>query len=47
MTATNESGYTTDCFDYYDINNVGKIYGCYRFVVLEDGTITYEAEEEK
>lgn len=47
VTATNESGYTTDCFDYYDINNVGKIYGCYRFVVLEDGTITYEAEEEK
>ena len=45
VTATNESGYTTDCFDYYSISNVGKVYGCYRFVVKKDGTIDYEEEE--
>ena len=45
VTATNESGHTTDCFDYYSISNVGKIYGCYRFFIQQDGTISYEAEE--
>ncbi|MGN1249145.1 MAG: CotH kinase family protein, partial [Candidatus Spyradocola sp.] len=45
VTATNESGYTTDCFDYYSVSNIGKVYGCYRFMVKQDGTITYEAEE--
>ena len=44
VTATNESGYTTDCFDYYSLSNRGKVYGCYQFIVYEDGTITYEAE---
>ena len=38
--ATNESGYTTDCYDYYKAPKGGKVYGCYQFFVLEDGTIT-------
>lgn len=45
--ATNESGYTTDCYDYFKVSGIGKIYGCYCFVVEEDGTIKYGVEEEK
>lgn len=46
VTATNESGHTTDCFDYYGIANAGKIYGCYVFTVEADGTISVHAEED-
>ena len=46
VTATNESGHTTDCFDYYRVANVGKIYGCYSFVVEQDGTISYQSQED-
>lgn len=46
VTATNESGHTTDCFDYYSIANVGKIYGCYVFTVEPDGTISVYAGED-
>lgn len=46
VTATNESGRTTDCFDYYSVSGVGKIYGCYQFIVWQDGTIWYAAEED-
>lgn len=45
--ATNESGYTTDCYDYFKVSGIGKIYGCYCFAVLEDGTIKYGVEEEE
>lgn len=44
VTATNESGHTTDCFDYYSVSGVGKVYGCYRFFVWQDGTISNKAE---
>ncbi len=37
--ATNASGRSTDCFDYYSVSAYGKVYGCYCFVVREDGTI--------
>ena len=46
VTATNESGHTTDCFDYYRVANVGKIYGCYSFEVEQDGTISYSTQED-
>ena len=46
VTATNESGHTTDCFDYYSIANIGKIYGCYVFTVEPDGTISVYAGED-
>lgn len=46
VTATNESGHTTDCFDYYSISNIGKIYGCYVFTVEPDGTISVYAGED-
>lgn len=44
VTATNESGYTQDCFDYYVIDE-GKVYGTFSFYILEDGraeAYTYE-----
>lgn len=47
VTATNESGYTTDCYDYYSVSGIGKVYGCYRFIVGPDGTISYEAGEDE
>ena len=46
VTATNESGHTTDCFDYYNISNVGKIYGCYVFTVAQDGSISIDTGED-
>ena len=36
--ATNASGRSTDCFDYYSTHAIGKAYGCFCFVVREDGT---------
>lgn len=36
--ATNASGRSTDCFDYYSTHVNGKVYGCFCFVVKEDGT---------
>lgn len=36
--ATDESGRTTDCFDYYSTHINGKAYGCCCFIVNEDGT---------
>ncbi|MGN0779691.1 MAG: CotH kinase family protein [Aristaeellaceae bacterium] len=46
VTATNESGYTADCFDYLSVSGIGKVYGCYQFSVLEDGSIIYGIKEE-
>ena len=46
VVATNRSGYSMDCFDYANEKNAGKIYGCYVFVVNEDGTmVPYVSEE--
>ena len=45
VTATNESGHTTDCFDAYSLAD-GKIYGCYVFTVEPDGTISVYAGED-
>jgi spore coat protein H len=43
--ATNESGYTQDAFDYYETEN-GKVYGIKCFFVNLDGSISaYEATE--
>ncbi|MGN0353774.1 MAG: exopolysaccharide Pel transporter PelG, partial [Muricoprocola sp.] len=43
VTATNESGYTTDCFDYHKSSKgKGKIYGCYYFAVDEKGKVSNE-----
>ncbi len=42
VTATNRSGYTTDCFDY--VSDDEKHYGCYGFIVREDGTIAHYLE---
>ena len=46
--ATNESGYSIDCFDYYsqDESINGKRYGCMAFEVLEDGTFVSILNEE-
>ena len=40
VVATNESGYSMECFDYYNEDPTfdGKRYGCYAFQVNEDGT---------
>ncbi len=43
VTATNRSGYTTDCFDYFVAS--GKHYGCYGFTIQEDGTVAYYGRE--
>ncbi len=47
VTARNASGYMSDCFDYYfdDSDDEGKHYGCYCFIVTEDGTVKYYLEE--
>ncbi len=44
VTATNESGYTTDCFDYFSVDDYGKNYGCYGFKILENGETEIYAE---
>lgn len=46
VTAANESGHTTDCFDYYVVSGLGKVYGCYPFAVADDGTVSYLAGED-
>ena len=38
--ARNESGYEQDCFDYWSVDEYGKIYGAKAFQIQEDGTIT-------
>lgn len=40
--ATNESGYTRDCFDYYNDSDIidGKVYACLGVTVHEDMTVT-------
>lgn len=45
VTATNESGYTTDCFDYYSVDDYGKNYGCYGFVIKPNGETEVASEE--
>ena len=40
VVAENESGYRVDCFDYQSVSGKGKKYGCYKFYVLEDGTVS-------
>ncbi len=47
--AKNESGYTQDCFDYYDSKDPdidGRLYGCKCFSVNRDGTFTEYINEE-
>lgn len=46
--ATNESGYSMECFDYYngEENFDGKRYGCMAFEVLEDGSFVSILNEE-
>ena len=48
--ARNESGYEQDCFDYYSVSGIGKVYGAKSFFVNDDGSITeyvrIEGEEE-
>ncbi len=39
VTATNEEGYSMECFDYYEVEGYGKSYGCYCFIVESDKTI--------
>lgn len=36
--AKNESGYEQDCFDYYSVSGMGKVYGTKAFIINEDGT---------
>ena len=43
--ARNESGYEQDCYDYYSVDGLGKVYGARAFVVNEDGT-TKDLEQE-
>lgn len=43
VTATNRSGHTTDCFDYFFAEE--KKYGCYGFIVEADGTVNYNWQE--
>lgn len=44
--ARNASGYEQDCFDYYTVNSIGKIYGARSFIVGSNGNILeYEDEE--
>ena len=45
VTATNESGYTTDCFDYFSVDDYGKNYGCYGFRIKENGETEVYSEE--
>ncbi|MCR5000181.1 MAG: exopolysaccharide Pel transporter PelG [Lachnospiraceae bacterium] len=39
VTATNASGYTTDCFDYFSVDDYGKKYGCYGFKLKNDMSV--------
>ena len=41
VTATGDSGYTIDCFDYYPMEDGGKYFGCFCFTVNNDGTVVY------
>ena len=43
--ATNESGYTMDCFDYFPVSGYGKQYACYSFVIDENGMAKANAGE--
>ncbi len=40
VVSKNESGYEQDCFDYYSVSGIGKVFGAKSFYVNEDGTIT-------
>lgn len=44
--ARNESGYVQDCFDYYSVDDIGKVYGTKVFLVNEDGTVSNYVETE-
>lgn len=46
VSATNQLGYNTNCFDYYSLSNGGVIYGVFPFIVEEDGTISAVDHEE-
>ncbi len=46
VTATNTDGYTTDCFDYVRKETNGKSYGCFCFVVKNDGKVANYIEEQ-
>lgn len=44
--ARNASGYEQDCFDYYSVSGLGKVYGAKSFYVHRDGTVSdYVAQE--
>lgn len=48
VSSKNESGYQMDCFDYLSVHGIGKIYGCYTFIIDENGKISpYEGKHEK
>ena len=38
--AQNTSGYEQDCYDYYSVSGIGKVYGAKSFYVHEDGSIS-------
>ena len=45
VTATNSSGYTQDCFDYY-VTDAGKVYGAFCFYIMDDGRVEAYVSEE-
>lgn len=44
--ATNSSGYTQDSFDYYVTAQNGKVFGCFCFYIMPDGTVRADEVEE-
>ncbi|MCR5282561.1 MAG: CotH kinase family protein [Lachnospiraceae bacterium] len=44
--AKNVSGKSTECYDYFTQKDYGDIYGCYRFAVEYDGSVTVDEKEE-
>ena len=40
-----DTGYVNDCYDYYELEDGAKCYGCYCFIVKDDGTVMYYQEE--
>ena len=44
--ARNDSGKTTECYDYLTEKDFGEIYGCYHFTVESDQSVTVDEKEE-
>ena len=47
VVSTNESGLSMDCFDYFVADKYGKVYGCYGFIIEEDGTVNIYTRNKK